>query len=161
MRPSDIDAVIAIAAEVHPGYPEDAEVLTQKYAAFSEGCFAFDVGGDVRGYALSHPWYAGKMPKLNQFIEALPGECDSYYLHDIALLPSAQGRGAAKALAELLATLAWESGFTVIQLCAVNGSASFWQRQGFEKIDAPELASTLASYGADVHFMSRDLSGNA
>jgi hypothetical protein len=44
-----------------------------------------------------------------------------------------------------------------MSLVAVNGSAGFWRRQGFAEARVPALADKLASYGADAHFMVRDL----
>ena len=40
-------------------------------------------------------------------------------------------------------------------LIAVNGSADFWQRQGFEVTQNPQLEAKLRSYGDDAFYMMR------
>jgi hypothetical protein len=42
-------------------------------------------------------------------------------------------------------------------LVAVSGSAPFWQRFGFHRVDVPEIAVQLASYDADTCLMMRVL----
>jgi ribosomal protein S18 acetylase RimI-like enzyme len=157
MQTADIGDVIAIAAIVHPGYPETDDVLAERLALYPAGCFILDRDGAALGYLLSHPWRYADPPRLNMRLERLPEQPDTYYLHDIALLPEAQGLGAAAAMAEQLADLARASGFANISLCAVNGSAPFWQRRGFMPVVQPALAVRLESYGADVRFMVRVL----
>lgn len=157
MRASDIGDVIAIAAIVHPGYPEDDEVLEERLTLYAQGCFILELSGKVVGYLLSHPWVYGAPPKLNALLGALPQTPTTYYLHDIALLPQAQGQGAAGEIAGRLAANARRQGFSNMSLCAVNGSTPFWQRQGFALADVPGLDAQLASYGSDVRFMEKRL----
>ena len=157
MRATDIGDVIAIAAIVHPGYPEDDDVLEERLALYPDGCFILEMDGMAVGYLLSHPWIFGDPPKLNSMLRALPETPTTYYLHDIALLPVAQGQGAAGKIAERLAAHARGTGFSNISLCAVNGSAPFWQRQGFALAEVAGLDAKLASYGSDVRFMEKQL----
>jgi N-acetylglutamate synthase-like GNAT family acetyltransferase len=44
-----------------------------------------------------------------------------------------------------------------LTLIAVNGSAGFWQRQGFEAVPDGSLREKLRSYGEDAQFMMRTL----
>ena len=157
MRAFDIGDVIAIAAIVHPGYPEDDDVLEERLALYPDGCFILEMDGAAVGYLLSHPWVYGDPPKLNARLNALPDAPTTYYLHDIALLPEAQGQSAATTIAARLTEYAREKGFANISLCAVNRSAPFWQRQGFSLADVPGLDAKLASYGEDVRFMEKRL----
>jgi len=157
MLASDIGDVIAIAAIVHPGYPEDDAVLAERLMLYRAGCFVLTQNGQVSGYVLSHPWIYGDPPQLNVLLQTLPADADSYYLHDIALLPQAQGQGAAGAIAARLRDHAQAEGFANLSLCAVNGSVAFWQGQGFAAATVPGLDARLKSYGADVQFMARAL----
>ena len=45
------------------------------------------IGDKPAGYVLSHPWLYGTLPPLNTLLERLPAEPDTYYLHDLCLLP--------------------------------------------------------------------------
>ena len=157
MTQSDVADVIAMAAVVHPGYPEDDAVLAGRLQAFAAGCHILEKDNLAAGYLLSHPWVHGDPPKLNTLITSIPDTADCYYLHDIALLPSAQGSGAAKAAVGLVDELAQSAGFSRISLCAVNGSAPFWAARGFVPDPDPKLEARLASYGSDVRFMTRML----
>ncbi len=157
MLAADMSEVIAIAEIVHPDYPEDDAVLAERLMLYAPGCFVLSQGGQIAGYLLSHPWIYGNLPKLNTLLQALPQDADTYYLHDIALLPDAQGQGAASAITTRLAIHAGAAGFAHISLCAVNGSARFWQAQGFARAEVPGVDTHLASYGADAVFMARAL----
>jgi len=72
MRTTDIADVIAIAATVHPGYPERDEVLEERLILYPEGCFILQDAEGVAGYILSHPWLYGNQTKLDQCLGALP-----------------------------------------------------------------------------------------
>ncbi len=154
MRAGDRTAVAAIADVVHPAYPEDAAVFDERLRLYPEGCLVFAGGGDLLGYAISHPWRSGAPPRLNARLGALPPTPDTFYLHDVALLPALRGRGAATDIVARLAQRARAEKLPTMSLVAVNGSAGFWRRFGFRPVDAPALADKLRSYGADVAFMT-------
>lgn len=157
MRPEHTDDLIAIAAEVHPGYPEDDDVLKGRMELYPEGCLVLSDGDRVTGYLLSHPWVHGNPPALNVRIPALPEQADTYYIHDLSLLPAAQGTGAARRAVETAIAHARTEGYARMSLCAVNGSGPFWARHGFAETPVPGLDSKLQSYGDDVRFMARAL----
>lgn len=153
MVAADLDAVLAAAAEIHPGYPEDAAVFAERLALWPRGCRVLDDGGTLAGYALTHPWHYGAPPKLDTLLGALPADADTYYLHDIALRPSARGRGAARAAVAGFVALAAELGLPSLSLVAVNQSRPVWEAQGFRV--AADAAPDLGSYGGIAWFMAR------
>lgn len=155
---ADIADVIAIAEIVHPGYPEDAHVLLERLKLYPAGCFALVKQNAVVGYVLSHPWMSNAIPKLNTLLEHLPEAADTYYLHDIALLPIARGYGVAGDILGHLYAIAVRAGFETISLCAVNASEPFWQRHGFVILRIPEMENALASYGMGAAHMVREIS---
>ncbi|WP_337996886.1 GNAT family N-acetyltransferase [Oleispirillum naphthae] len=156
MTEDDLAAVRQIAGTVHPDYPEDAAVFAERLALYPAGCRLFaDAEGRAAGYALTHPWRHGAPPKLDTLLGAIPADADTYYLHDIALLPWTRGRGAATGLLADLARLAREEGFARMSLVAVNASRPVWERRGFS-VDA-ETAADLASYGGEAWFMTRSI----
>src|SRR5690606_24426011 len=157
MGPADLPLVVAMAAVVHPAYPESPAVFQNRLSLYAPGCMMFEVDGWPVGYAISHPWLRGQPPALNAVLGALPEPASTYYLHDIALLPEARGRRAPTALLALLLPLAARAGVGDVSLVAVNGSRAYWQTQQFVVLDEPSLDDKLRSYDADACFMSRVL----
>ncbi len=154
MTAADLAAVSRIAAVVHPDFPEDDAVFAERRELCPNGCRVLVHGDDLAGYVVSHPWMAGCCPPLNALLGALPDTADTFYIHDLALLPVARGSGAASAIVDHLRATARDAGFHRLGLVAVNNSAGFWRRQGFESVDGPGLDAKLASYGAGARYMN-------
>lgn len=160
MAPADLPAVMAIAAVVHPGYPEDEAVFAERLRLAPEGCHVLAAGdGALQGYLVSHPWPVGAVPALNSLLGEIPRDVANWYLHDLALLPAGRGSGAAGAIVAAMARHAAETGYTSLALVAVNDSTGFWQRQGFREMNDPALDRKLASYDDAARYMRRDLNG--
>ncbi|RUT30305.1 GNAT family N-acetyltransferase [Arsenicitalea aurantiaca] len=153
----DLPALERMAAEVHPGFFEALDVLAERQALYPDGTMLLEMAGEPAGYVLSHPWRSLQLPALNTRLGAIPPDADTFYIHDLALLPVARGTGAAAGAVETLASHARRRGFATMSLVAVNGSAGFWGRQGFAKVDAPALARKLASYEDAARLMMRQL----
>lgn len=157
MSPLDLPRVQAIAAVVHPAYPESVAVFAERLALFPAGCLVLleEPRAQVMGYAISHPWHQGQPPALDSLLGALPIAASTHYLHDIALLPEARGQGAPSRLLALLLRQARAVNLDEVSLVAVNGSRAYWHSQGFEVLHRPELAGQLQSYDADACLMHR------
>ena len=155
MTKDDLAAAKAVADRVHTEHPEDEAVFADRLQIHPEGCRVMEADGAIAAYILSHPWRAFSPPSLNSVLGCLPEAPDTYYIHDIALLPQLRGTGAAVEMVEAVAKHAADIGLRTISLVAVNGSAGFWRSRGFRQIEDPAMAETLASYGGGV-FMIRD-----
>ena len=155
MQQGDLGAVEAIAGQVHPGFFEAPEVFADRLRLYPEGTFMLELEGAPCGYVISHPWRHGTLPPLNALLGTLPPAADTFYLHDLALLPGARGIGAAAAIIGQLTVSAREKPFPSMSLVAVNGSVSFWERHGFSVEIRPELTEKLMSYEAAVRLMVR------
>lgn len=153
----DLHAVEAIAAAVHPGFPEDMAVFVERQRRYPEGARLLELGGVPSGYVLAHPWRHGELPALNSLLGPMPADADTFYLHDLALLPPARGTGAAAHGVDLMLRHARLAGFATASLVAVNGSAPFWSRQGFDVVAATHLAAKLASYEPKAQLMVKAL----
>lgn len=153
----DLPAVEAIAATVHPAFPEDLAVLAERQRLYPDGARILELGGVPSGYILAHPWRFKSLPVLNSLLGEIPADADTFYLHDLALLPAARGTGAAAMIVGEMLRHARLSHFATVSLVAVNGSQLFWHKHGFRPVDAPELADKLASYDAAARFMARTL----
>jgi GNAT superfamily N-acetyltransferase len=157
MSALDIGAVEAIAARVHKDFHERPEVLAERVALYPHGAHLLEIGERPVGYVLSHPWAADTVPALDSLIGTLPEAPDTYYLHDLALLPVARRIGAGSAMVEALARHAEARGLRQMNLVAVAGSAPFWEKHGFRPRDLPALASALHTYSVNARYMVRGL----
>lgn len=157
MTAFDMPAVNDIANQVHPGFFEAPEVLAERQQLYSHGCYLLEIAERPTGYVLSHPWRAGSLPALNTLLGEIPADADTFYLHDLALLPVTRRLGAATYIVDALAKHAAAEGFATMHLVAVNGSRGFWEKQGFVAEDAPALAEKLKSYEDSATYMVRRL----
>jgi GNAT superfamily N-acetyltransferase len=157
MSAFDLPAVDEIAAQVHPAFFEASEVLAERQQLYRNGCYLLEVSEKPVGYVLSHPWRTGALPALNAKLGEIPTDADTYYIHDLALLPVTRRLGAASHIVEALAKHAAAQGFATMHLVAVNGSKSFWERHGFAVEEAPALADKLRGYEDAAQYMVRRL----
>ncbi|MCB5191332.1 GNAT family N-acetyltransferase [Methylobacillus arboreus] len=157
MQSGDLPAIMQIAAQVHPGYPEDPDVFAERQQIYPQGCWVRQRGNRLGGYLISHPWLLGKPPALNSMLCTLPGNPSTYYLHDIALLPEARGSNAASQILSQLCTQAECAGLNTLSLIAVNHSSAFWQRQQFQHANHLVSAEKLQSYDRAACYMVRPL----
>lgn len=156
MTKADLAAAKAIADRVHTDHPEDEAVFADRLRIHPEGCLVAEADGGLAAYLLSHPWRAFSPPALNTVLGTLPEAPDTYYIHDIALLPAMRGTGAAAAVVEDMAQHAKTLGLPTMSLVAVGNSAGFWRSRGFRQFEEPAFAGTIASYGGGA-FMIRDV----
>ena len=153
----DMGVVAEIAGVVHPGFFEAPEVLAERQQLYRNGTYLLEIGERPAGYVLSHPWLTGSLPALNTLLGELPGGADTYYIHDLALLPVARRIGAASFIVAALAKHAAAHGFATMSLVAVNASQGFWERHGFAVEERAELAEKLMSYEPAARLMVRPL----
>ncbi|UZF92709.1 GNAT family N-acetyltransferase [Bosea sp. NBC_00550] len=158
MAPSDLPAVMAIAAVVHPDYPEDEAVFAERLRLAPVGCHVLaSEGGGLLGYLVSHPWPDGMVPALNSLLGEIPQGTRNWYIHDLALLPEGRGGGAAGGIVAQIADHAALAGCSSLALVAVNDSTGFWWRHGFREVHDPVLDRKLASYDDAARYMRREL----
>lgn len=155
MTSADALAIAAIADAVHPDFPEEPAVAAERLALGPLGCLVLDGPDGLIGYAVSHPWIFGQPPALNTPLGRLPAQPDTWYIHDVALMPAARGTGAAAAIVTTLIGLASAARLPSLTLVAVNNSVGFWSRHGLSAVEAPDLAEKLRSYGPDARYMMR------
>jgi ribosomal protein S18 acetylase RimI-like enzyme len=157
---SDLPAIGAIAARVHPDLPESPEVFAEKMRLYPDGCLALTTENEIVGYGLSHPWMQHQIPPLDGFLEKLPDDADCLYVHDVAVLPDFRGGGVARAYVATIEGLARSSGIATLALVSVYATRPLWEHFGFRAatVDA-ELRAKLASYGERATYMLRELAG--
>lgn len=157
LQVSDMDAVGAIAGQIHPALPERLAVLAEKQRLFPAGCRKLVAGGEMRGYALAHPWLLTEPPALDAFLGGLPVGPDCLFVHDVAVLPEARGCGAGAAYMAHAETIAAAGGWRAIALIAAYGTARLWRRFGFQEAGAIAAPAKLAAYGPEARYLIRRL----
>ncbi|MGV3492195.1 MAG: GNAT family N-acetyltransferase [Devosia sp.] len=157
MTTYDLPAVQGIADTVHVDFFESPEVLAERLKLYQHGCYLLEVGEKPAGYVLSHPWTYASLPPLNTVLNRLPAEPDTYYLHDLCLLPVARRIGAASKIVDALTKHATVEGYPTMTLVAVSGSVPFWERHGFVVTEVEQLYGKLLSYEEAARYMVKRL----
>lgn len=156
-RISDLGAIVAIAARIHPDLPERVEVFAEKMQLYPDGCRVLVADDTIAGYGLTHPWKLHQIPPLDRLLERLPQDADCLYVHDVAVLPDRRG-GVAREYVGGIAQLARASGFMALALVSVYATRPLWQHLGFGPVTADAaLRAKLASYGEGATYMRHDL----
>lgn len=156
LSPRDLGDVMAVAEVVHAAYPERRESFADKLALAPDCCFGLAGANDVlAGYAVALPWTRGETVALDAMLGQLPARCDALYIHDIAILPAARGRGLAGTVVTLLAEVARRHDVRAMTLTAVYGAEAVWARHGFHPVETAALRAKLASYGSEARYMER------
>ena len=137
MTPKDIPEVYQISLRVHSLY-EDPEIFEER-RALSKGCYSYVLDEKVVGYLISHPYRRDTYPPLNTLIGKIP-DPDTWYIHDLAILPEFRGRGMVRPVLAEVKALALAQGFHELSLVSVYGSEVFWTKMGFR-------LATQANYG--------------
>jgi len=155
---ADLDAVAEIARVGFPDHFEGRDCFENRLVLNPAGCFVLsDDRGAVGGYLIAYPWRHEGVPALNTLIEALPGDADVVYLHDLAIAPAVRGGGFSRPIVERLAQQARADGWPALALVALNDAVAFWQVHGFVVHDRPALRTRLAGYGESARYMVRRL----
>lgn len=159
MRADDLPQVMVIAAHLHPGYPERQEIFADKLAFYPEGCQVVAEDDTIAGYGFAHVWSLGLPPLLDAPLGALPAGRDCLHLHDVALMPQAQGAGRVDVYLDHLQTLALADSIDRLSLIAIAGKDSYWRGKGFQDFRPcdGELQRRLDSYGSGNLYLCRRL----
>lgn len=157
MTPADLPTVNQIAETIHPAYPEDASVFSDRMTLYPPGCLVLDINQTIQGYAIGHPCLLQHPPALNTKLGRLPQHPDTFHIHDLALLPAARGAGHASAAIDILIQQAKALALPRMSLIAVGKSLNFWRRNGFAIADQTPVRASLKTYGDSAIFMTRTL----
>ncbi|MBR2171422.1 GNAT family N-acetyltransferase [Sphingopyxis sp.] len=151
MGVADLPMVVHISDVVHGDFTEPLETFADRLAHYPVGCAVLERDGEALGYLISHPWpREADPPKLGVQLGAIPVS-DSYYLHDIALLPAARGTGAGATATAFVVHQAEVEGCRDIRLVAIQGADSYWHAQGFAYVGT----AIEGPYGPGSHLMQR------
>ncbi len=128
MTHRDLNKVYTISlAQWGSTYYESLKIFQNKLDYYPDGCFVYEDDFKVQGYLLSHPWSSTNIPNIN---EPLPRMLiDTYYIHDIVLLPEFRGEMiASKLISQILKDR------KEVCLVAPEPTQHYWKKYyGFEK----------------------------
>lgn len=155
MGVADLSAVLEIQAVCYTQIvPESLESFVAKLMAAPASCFIATIEKRTVGYLVAVPSAFGHPPLLDQAYCRLPAEPDCLHLHDLAVTPAARATGAGRLLVDAFFAQLRESEFPRASLIAIQDSAPYWQRRGFQPVSlGSSLQSKLAGYGQDVQYM--------
>lgn len=154
MREADMAAVLAVQAACYPpAMQELEEVVRARLLAAAPTTLVACVDAAVAGYAFAYPSRLGRVTPLGAVFR-LPAAPDTLYLHDLAVLPAAHGRGLAQALLAGLFARARAAGLRHAALVSVQDSQAFWEARGYR----PDAAGPgLDTYPGPAVYMTRPL----
>lgn len=164
MLASDVDGILDAQALAYPDFLlESAAFFLNRLTLAPAYCWVAHASDDTAllGYLISYPWDAGLPPALDVALSTLPAHADHWFLHDCAVVPSAQGLGLGQALVQTAAATARDNGLRHASLVSLESAVSYWLRHGYGPIAtsndalAAELAEKLAGYGPRARYLSR------
>lgn len=173
MAAADLPAVLAVQSQCYrPDLIEAREALESRLAMDPQLCWvaacknpADNGPRSLAAYLFTHRWCRETLPALGAVLQPswrnaksseVPGL--TWYVHDMAVSPDAQGHGLAGRLYEAACRAARGAGLRCSRLVAVQAAAPWWQRKGYAPV---ELSGTqravLAHYGEGAVVMERRL----
>lgn len=141
---------------------ESSEVFVRRLAVPHQCSIAWVRDGDAGLYAYAVAYWStlGKVTPLNGDFTAPESTGQLLYLHDVSVLPLLSGQGVARHLCDTLFAQARARGVAQTALVSVQGSQSYWRRQGFRPYPLTDSRQqkNLATYGSDAIYMLRTAS---
>ncbi|KTT51488.1 acetyltransferase [Pseudomonas oryzihabitans] len=160
LRPADLSAVLVIQAANYPAdLLEDHAFYANRLALAPEHCWAAtDPQDRLQGYLIGYPWDDGLPPVLGARLEQLPGEASTWFLHDCAVHPDAQGQGVAGRLYRHAKGQARRARLRQGRLVSLSNAIGYWQRHHYRPVPADAaLTAKLAGYGVGACLMQLSL----
>lgn len=162
IRDADWPALDRLQRECFPPTAVEAQADLQTIVRHApDFCFLAARDGEPVAYLLAHPWIDDDLPPIQAPLPGVPPGATSVFVHDLAVSPSARGRGIARILTHRLLETAGRLGLRHGSLLAVQGSRTFWEAFGF--VVRPDLTARFAPvvarwYQVDFVFMTADWS---
>lgn len=162
MLMSDVSAVYAVQLDAYAEYfLESTDVIANRFNQSPATAWVAEYGGSVCAYLIGYWSELGKVNPLNlEFQPAKNTQC--FYMHDLAILTSAQGLGLAKKLIAVATKFALNHNAAYMALLSVQNSSLFWKKNGFNEFSAlsQEQKTHMMSYklsDSRVFYMMREL----
>ncbi len=163
MTPMDLPGVLAVQQHCHaPAFHEPEAAFASKVSGSPGTCWVATRAAtaseraDIQAYLVCLPVDAHSLPALHAPQWHPPASAQALYIHDLAVLPAAQGQSLATRMLDLAREQAQAMDLQEMVLVAVQGSEAFWRRQGFVERPLPDGTprDKLLSFGAGACFMA-------
>lgn len=137
----DLPQIHRLEVETYlPSLHESDEAFLRIIDLFPDGAVGMFDADELCAYAFAVPLRAGSVLELKAPLRELPSQPDMFYIHDVAVGARYRGRGLATRLVEAMLDLARARRLPTSELVSVQGSAPFWQRFGFRRVEEFEYA---------------------
>ena len=141
IHPGDWKDIERIQAAAYPlAVLESMESRQCHWSVSADTCQVAESQDGVIGYILAHPWSRGVISPFNEIYSTLPDECDTLFIHDLALSPRSRGSGTGLKLVQTILQAGTRIGLKSASLISVQGSKAFWNRCGFVTVEPPSDA---------------------
>ncbi len=141
MTLEDIPHVYNISLLLHSLY-EDPEIF-QERMTLSQGSYVLLAQDIIVGYLISHPYRKKTYPPLNTLIHAIPEDPDTWYIHDLAILPEFRGKGMVRPILDEVKVLAFSHNIYELSLVSIYGKEVFWTKMGFRFVSSANYGTMM------------------
>ncbi|WP_284336282.1 GNAT family N-acetyltransferase [Comamonas sp. NoAH] len=158
----DVDSLLHVQTICYGNdFLESREVFSQRLSCPHHCSIGVSQKGarTLSAYLAAYWSNPGKITPLDGFFSAPSAGDQVLYLHDMSVLPELSGQGVARHLVAQLFAQARQRGLKQAALVSVQGSQSYWERQGFSVcpvIDAQQSLH-LQTYGEGAVYMTAAL----
>ena len=153
MIASDLKYIEIIQAEAYAGYfLESTDVIAHRFTLSPSTAWVAEHEGDICAYLVGYWSVVGKINPLNALFSHVEN-ANCLYLHDLALLKTAQGFGVGRKLIQAATDYALQEAENAIALLSVQNSKAFWQGFGFSEfcdLDVQQQESLATYLGGNV-----------
>lgn len=113
----------------------------------------------LQAYLAAYWSSPGKITPLDGWFTPSSHGAPVLYLHDMSVLPTLAGQGVARYLLQHLFAQARQRGVQLAALVSVQGSRTYWERQGFSVCPVMDAQQSvhLQTYGEGALYMTTSL----
>lgn len=160
MAEHDIASILTIQAAAYPtALHEDEQTIRSRLQAVPDCAWVAADNDGIRAYLVAYRTKFGKVtPFAAPFFPSVDADC--LYLHDLAVCPTAAGRGLGPALVRMAWATARQQGLVYSALVSVQGSQDFWRGLDYRPASPFEARQQthLRTYPSIASYMVKDLS---
>lgn len=154
----DVDSLLHVQTICYgDGFQESGEVFAQRLSCPYHCSIGVVREGEqaLKAYLAAYWSNPAKITPLNGVFTAPAAGEQVLYLHDMSVLPELAGQGVARHLVQHLMGQARARGLQQAALVSVQGSQSYWERQGFvvSPVNDAQQQMHLETYGEGALYM--------
>lgn len=158
----DVDSLLHVQTLCYgDDFQESRDVFAQRLACAHHCSIGVTHPGEraLKAYVAAYWSNPGKITPLDGLFTPPDAGEQVLYLHDMSVLPELAGQGVARHLVQQLMQQARQRGLHQAALVSVQGSQSYWERQGFSVYPVRDARQSqhLETYGDGALYMTAAL----